>query len=192
MKKISIILLFTFVSIFMIAAFASADVNRYRNFQGTYEMSLKGNGLNSTCGFISVETKLGTFYKPDSETDCKVWGSTDTAYGKFVFYRDGSGFACGRNFAFDLPPGDPVARQNPFYIEFDYSISSEGVISLDITFPTVPVDLTTIHMIGKVSKNRETITLTNSNSPLYFDTHDSLFTATRILTKILYNTECEE
>lgn len=192
MKKITLVLIIAALSIFMSASVVLAHGNRYRNFKGTYEMSLKGNGLNSTCGFSSFVTDFGTFYKPNDDSDCVVWGSTDTAYGTFIFNRDGTGSAEGRNYAFDLPPGNGgigLARTNPFYIEFDYEITPEGEIKVDITFPPI---LTSVEMIGRVSKNRKTMTLTNSNSPLEFGTHSSLFTATRVLIQVLNNVEDED
>ena len=188
MKKISLILLITFVLVLMIAAFASAGGNRYRNFQGVFEMSLRGNGLNSTLGFEQLPDN--GFWVPVEGS--YVWGSTDTAYGTFVFNRDGTGCASGRNYSFDLPPGNPlfgedpvpVARNNPFNISFSYDISSDGVIELYITDPPI---LSEVEMIGKVSKDRRTMTLTNADSPLVFDTHETRFTATRVLIKVLDN-----
>ena len=185
MKKLSLALVMAVLSMFAFAAFVSAEGkgNRYRNFQGTYEMSLKGNGLNSTLGFTKLENG---FFKPVENS--VVWGSTDTAYGTFVFNRDGTGWADGMNYAFDLPPGNlsifggPIARNNTFYIEFEYEISPDGLINLYITFPPI---LAPVEMTGKVSKNRNIMTLTNSNSLLEFNTHDALFTATRVLIRVL-------
>jgi hypothetical protein len=193
MKKIFLVLTITVLSVFIFAAAVSADGNRYRNFQGTYEMSLKGNGLNSPSGFKppiipDPEKPEIVFRYPNSSAG--VWGSTDTAFGTFIFNSDQSGSAHGFNYAFDLPPGPPGtgpwARANEFYIEFNYSVTPEGVITVDVTFPLI---LTDVHMVGKVSKDRKTITLTNSNSLLTFDTHESLFTATRVLIKVLNDLE---
>ena len=190
MKKMFFVLIITVLSMFMMAAVVSADGNRYRNFQGTYEMSLKGNGLNSTLGFTQSDNG---FFKPVANS--VVWGSTDTAYGTFVFNRDGTGWAEGMNYAFDLPPGNlsifggPIARNNRFDIEFEYEISPDGLINLYITFPPI---LATVEMTGKVSKNRNIMTLTNSNSLLVFvGSHETLFTATRVLIRVLNDVEDE-
>ena len=46
-------------------------------------------------------------------------------------------------------------------------------------------------MVGKVSKDRKIITLTNTNSLLVFDSHETLFTVTRFLIRVLNDVEDE-
>lgn len=79
MKKIALILMIAALSVFVFAAFVSADGNRYKKFHGVYEMSLKGNGLNSLSGFADPiypdpDNPEIVVYFPNSSEG--VWGST--------------------------------------------------------------------------------------------------------------------
>ena len=200
MKKITLILIITALSVAMFVAVASAD-SKVRCLHGAYEMSLKGNGLSSTFPGFDGPDEFGVWEPIGSE----VWGSTDTAYGTFIFNCKGYGTASGRNFAFDFPPGNPVdyggpvSRSNGFFLEFDYHITHEGNMTVTVNNTWFPLEMT-----GKVSKDKKTIILTNTNTlipfpppwvtprPDPYPAYYSLFTATRILIKVQKNVKDDD
>lgn len=182
MKKLTVVLIITALSVFMYAAMVSAGDKGWKNFHGVYEMTAKANGLNSTNGF--QQTSNG-FYIPN--TDAYVWATADVAYGTWTFYRDGTGKAEGMNYAFDFPPGPPGvgprARDNPFYFEFDYDITRERVITANVTFPA---PLTSLEFTGRISQDRKTMTLNNTYT---FLGPNTIFMASRVLIWVRDNPE---
>jgi hypothetical protein len=178
MKKIALIMMITALSVFMFAAVVSSDGNGWKRFHGVYEMTAKTNGLISTCGY----KEGGPPYVANDGDDCRVWATADTAYGTWIFKRDGKGTAEGRNFAFDFPPGPPGvgprARDNDFYFEFEYEITRAGEISVWVTFPE---GLTSLEMEGMVSTDHKTITLNNAYT---FFNPNTIFMGSRVLIRI--------
>lgn len=184
MKKIALIMMITALSVFMLAAVVSADGNGWKNFHGVYEMTAKANGLHSTWGFSD-----GPPYRPstvdpdpsDEETASRVWGSADVAYGTWKFFRNGKGTAEGMNYAFDFPPGGPffdgpIARNNPFYLEFDYDITRKGDITVTVTNLFFELNMT-----GKISQDRKTMTLYNAYTKIG---PTAIFMASRVLIRV--------
>lgn len=181
MKKFALIMVIAALSMFICQAALWADNFNWRRFHGIYEMAAKGNGLNSTGGFDKI---ANDFYVPKQGSI--VWGSADVAYGTWTFNRDGSGKAEGMNYAFDFPPGNPalggpIARNSEFYLEFDYDVTREGVITVTVT--NLPIFF---EMKGQVSKDRKTITLYNAYT---FLGPNSIFMASRVLIKVGNNAE---
>ena len=171
MKKLAILMIVTMLSIFIFAVSVSADKNRHRhrhrkNFHGIYEMSLTGSCLHSMDGFVEGGIDGGPPYIP--EIDSEVWGSTMMAHGTWKFYKDGTGTAEGLNYVIDFPPGiappgidgpgidgplsGPMARGNPFTLDFTYDVTREGVI-------TVTLDDSGFVLEGAVEVNDKSITL---------------------------------
>ena len=183
MKKIAPIMMITALSVFMFAAVESADGKGWKRFHGVYEMTAKTNGLISTCGY----EEGGPPYVAKDGDDCRVWATADTAYGTWIFERDGTGTAEGRNFVFDFPPGPPNvgprARNNDFKFDFDYEITHGGVITVWVT-TTEPVDLTPLILTGRVSPDRKTMTLNNAYT---FFNPNTIFMGSRVLIRIRKN-----
>ena len=100
MKKIVYVSIIAAISITMFSAVVSAGDYRWGRFHGVYEMTAQGTALISTGGF--TETADGFIANGPH-----VWGTVDRAYGTWIFKKNGTGTAEGRNFAFDLPPGHP-------------------------------------------------------------------------------------
>ena len=177
MKKIVYVSIIAALSIIMFSAVVSAGDYRWGRFHGVYEMTAKSNCLISTGGF--TETADGFIANGPH-----VWGTADMAYGTWIFKKNGTGTAEGRNFAFDLPPGHPAhgprARDNDFYFEFEYEITSGGAIHVWVTTP----GLTMLEMDGMVSQDRKTMTLNNTYTRLNANT---IFMATRVLIQIQNN-----
>jgi hypothetical protein len=108
------------------------------------------------------------------------------AYGTWTFNRNGTGTAGGTNFAMDFPPGHPTlgprARNNPFFLEFNYDVMNDGMITITVTnLPNI-----TYNIEGQVSQDRKTITLYNAYT---FLGPTSIFMASRVLIKIGDNKE---
>jgi hypothetical protein len=170
----------TAISVFMLATVVSADGEKFKRFHGVYYMTAKANGLISTCGY----EEGGPPYIAKTEVEgqeCHVWAAADTAQGTWIFRRDGTGSAGGWNYAFDFPPGPPGigprARDNPFNFDFNYEISSKGVIKVWVTSP----GLTSLEMEGMVSQDHKTMTLNNAYT---FFNPATIFMASRVLIKI--------
>jgi hypothetical protein len=183
MKKIVNVSIIAALSIIMFSAVVSAGDYRWGRFHGVYEMTAKSNSLISTRGF--TETADGFIPNEGS----RVWGTADMAYGTWIFKKDGTGTAEGRNFAFDLPPGHPDygprARDNDFYFEFEYEIMRGGAIHVWVTAPNEPPnDLTMLEMEGMVSQDRKTMTLNNTYTRFNPNT---IFMATRVLIQVQNN-----
>ena len=180
MKKIVYVSIIAALSIIMFSAVVSAGDYRWGRFHGVYEMTAKSNSLISTGGF--TETADGFIPNEGSH----VWGTADMAYGTWIFKKDGTGTAEGRNFAFDLPPGHPTfgprARDNDFYFEFEYEIMRGGAIHVWVTTP----DLTMLEMEGMVSQDRKTMTLNNTYTRFNPNT---IFMATRVLIEVQNNAD---
>ncbi len=182
MRRITLVLMISLLSIFVSAAVVIADGKDGKRFSGVYEMIARGNALISTTGF--TKTDNGWIANAGGQ----VWGTIDMAYGTWIFERDGTGTVEGKNFAFDLPPGNPVhgvrARDNDVYMEFEYYVSSGGAISISVTYPNEPPpgnDLTMLDMEGMVSQDRKTITLHSE----YVEFNDNvIFMASRVLIRV--------
>ena len=166
----------------MLATVVIADGKGGKTISGVYEMVARGNALISTTGF--TETDNGWIANAGGH----VWGTIDMAYGTWEFKPDGTGTVEGRNFAFDLPPGNPKhgtrARDNDFYMEFDYYVSKGGAIRITVTYPDEPPpgnDLTMLDMEGMVSQDRKTITL---HSEYVQFNENTVFMASRVLTRV--------
>lgn len=177
MKKITYILFITALSLFVTASVVSAGGHHWKRFHGVYEMTAQGTALISTLGF--TETENDGFIANEGS---HVWGTADRSYGTWIFKRDGTGTAEGRNFAFDFPPGHPIygprARDNDFYFEFEYKITHGGVINVWVT---APAGLTMLEMEGMVSQDRKTMTLNNSYT---FFNPNTIFMASRVLIRV--------
>ena len=178
MKRITLLLTISVLSIFMLATVVFADGKGGKTISGVYEMVARGNALISTTGF--TETDNGWIANAGGH----VWGTIDMAYGTWEFKPDGTGTVEGRNFAFDLPPGHPVhgprARDNDFYFEFEYEITNGGAIHVWVTTP----GLTMLEMEGTVSKDRKAMTLNNTYTRFNPNT---IFMATRVLIQVQNN-----
>lgn len=159
MKKISLILMITALSVFMFAAVVSADGQGWGRFHGVYEMIANGSCLHSTEDFY--ETSDG-FFKPNQPST--VWGATSMVQGTLIFNRDGSGMASGENYVIDFPPvrlgpitldpdssTGPIARDSQFGFPFTFDVTHDGMITVRLP--------NGFELTGMVSKDRKTVTL---------------------------------
>jgi hypothetical protein len=182
MKKLAVFVVITVLSVFMFAAVVSADGHRWGKFHGVYAMTAQGSAIISTGGFTETEPDVIPHgFIPNEGSH--VWGAVDRAYGTWIFKRDGTGTAEGRNFAFDFPPGPPGvgprARDNDFKFEFEYEIYPGGAIHVWVTAPNKPPnDLTMLEMEGMISPDRKTMTLNNAYT--FFNDY-TIFMASRVL-----------
>ena len=176
MKKILLVLSILALSVLVAGSTVYADDDG-KGISGVYEMIARGNGLISTTGF--TETDKG--FIPNA--DAHVWGTIDMAHGTWIFKRNGTGTAEGRNYAYDLPPGHPVhgprARDNDFYYEFEYTVSRKGEITAWVTYPEGPLEA--LVMEGMISRDRKTMTL---HSEYIFFNPNTIFMASRVLIRV--------
>lgn len=152
MKKIILVLIITALSLFVSTAVVTANDE---GFSGVYEMSSTGSCLHSIDGWMYGG---GPPYIP---VNIDAWAATTMAHGTWTFNRDGTGVAGGENYVIDFPPGitpgpfplgsGPMARGNPFSFEFNYDVTSKGVITVTLDSGFV--------LEGRVSVDKKTVTI---------------------------------
>ena len=151
MKKIILVLIITALSLLVSTAVVTAHDEGRRGFSGVYEMSSTGSCLHSIEGWIDGG---GPPYIPVNNID--AWAATTMAHGTWTFNLDGTGLAGGENYVIDFPPGitpgpGPMARGNSFSFEFNYDVTSKGVITVTLDSGFV--------LEGRVSVDKKTMTI---------------------------------
>lgn len=170
MKKLSLIVIITTLTMFMSAAVASDshngwqwDYNPFRHFHGTYEMVASGSCSHSMEGWIGGNGKENLEATPPlkPKDPSKLYVGTTVTHGTWFFYKDGSGEFTFTNYATILPGGsypttDPYIKTQtpPTSTPFTFVVDSSG----DIT-----VTAGSIQIIGTISMDKNTMILSSGN-----------------------------
>lgn len=160
MKKIVLIL--TIASLCMLPAIVSAGGNGWKNFHGTYEMVASGSCSHSESGWIGGNGKENLEATPPLKPiDFKtLYVGTTVTYGTWIFNKDRTGEYTITNYATILPGGsypttEPFLKtQNPPTTKFTFVVNPFGDIS---------VTAGGIQIIGSISIDKKTMTLSNGN-----------------------------
>jgi hypothetical protein len=170
MKKLSLIVLITTLTISMSAAVASDfgsgwwwNNNPFQYFHGTYEMIASGSCIHSENGYDAKHSPI---------TPGKVYVGTTVASGTWTFNRGGSGKYTITNYATIIPTADatpPLGIRVATFtdVTFTYEITPFG----DITVRAGGIDL-----IGSISIDRNTMTLLSANNVQNFGGEPYWFT----------------
>jgi hypothetical protein len=168
MKKLALIVIIAALSTLMSAAVASDsghnwwDYNPYKYFHGTYEMIASGSCSHSEAGWKGENGKFNLEATPPlyPVDPAQLYVGTTVTYGTWTFNKDGTGEYTIRNYATILPGGSypkdqPFLKtQDPPTTKFTFVVNSFG----DIT-----VDAAGIQIIGSISIDKNTMTLSNGN-----------------------------
>lgn len=137
MKKLTILVLISsFLTFTAAMALAHDNDNGFKHFNGTYEMISSGICLHSVDGWVEVNNPpppngngFVGFVPVDPK---KVWAGTATARATWIFNRDGTGTADGKNYASIFPGGlkDSYEAESLFKFDFTYEITNNGVITV--------------------------------------------------------------
>jgi hypothetical protein len=158
MKKFSLIVIVTVLSMFMSAAVVLSsgsgwwwNDNPFQYFHGTYEMISSGSCIHSENGYDTNHSPI---------TPGKVYVGTTVASGTWTFDRGGSGKYTITNYATIIPTTDATGklgiRKATFTdVPFTYEITPFG----DITVHAGGIDL-----IGSISIDRNTMTLLSADN----------------------------
>jgi hypothetical protein len=158
MKKLSLIVIITTLTMFMSVAVASDSGkgwwwtnNPFQYFHGTYDMIASGSCIHSENGYDADHSPIAPG---------KVYVGTTVASGTWTFYRGGSGKYTITNYATIIPTTDATGklgiRKTTFTdVSFTYEITSFG----DITVHAGGIDL-----IGSISIDRNTMTLLSADN----------------------------
>ena len=180
MKKFTLIVIITALTIFTSAAMVSADGHRWRGFHGEYAMTSTGFCLYSFSPFFPGEPACS-----GTDTPLTCWGALLVADGFWSFWRNGEGSFTGSQYGM-APPPYANANALPVDLDFDftYTVTNDGVITAAIVPDTFfgtfqagvnkgkkyTVDI--FNFYGMVSTDRKTITLNSANELQHYTSPD--------------------
>jgi hypothetical protein len=111
--------------------------NPFRHFSGTFEMISSGICLHSLDDWEQVNDPPN-FVGFVPKNPLKVWAGTATARATWIFKRDGTGTAEGKNYASIFPGSEikpPYEAESEFKFSFIYEITNKGEITVTGTAP---------------------------------------------------------
>jgi len=164
MKKLSLIVIITTLTMFMSAAVASDfhngwqwDNNPFRYFYGTFDMTASGSCIHSQHGYTENEVDYG-WYKAIEAKPGIVYAGTTVMTGTWTFEPNGKGTYSDTIYATVTPPvsGNVVGGVRIFEdsdVPFTYKITALGYIT--IKEDNAPF----LEYTGTVSPDRNTIIL---------------------------------
>jgi len=123
-KKLAVFAVIVAVAMFIAAAMASADDNKWNAFHGKYAATSMGSCLMTPKGFNPNLTLV------DPTTG---YMNSNTAQTIWTFYPDGTGTAQGRGVGLnDILPYYAAGSSNEISWQFTYNITHGGTITTDL------------------------------------------------------------
>ncbi len=177
MKKLSLIVIITTLTMFMSAAVASDfrngwwwNNNPFQYFHGTYEMIASGSCAHSGDGWkdssdppkYNLNAEKPPFFPVDPS---KFYVGTTVAFGTWTFNKDGTGTYTVTNYATILPgsnfydPANGILLEQHPQANFTFTVSPFGDITVTTGNPTIGI----VELIGSISNDKRTMTLISAN-----------------------------
>lgn len=181
MKKFSLVVIISVLSMSILAAVASAGEREWKGFHGVYAMTGSGSCLFSFKVFIPGFP--APLPDPRDPVDPNPWVALVVQEGIWTFERNGSGTFHGKQFGMAPPPyptpstiGGPNATPVDLIFDFDYDVTHGGKITVNVIPETflgtyLAGPLVGLHyylaskmtMFGRISSDHKSLTLTNGD-----------------------------
>lgn len=188
MQKLAAAVIMIAIALFSTPAMAADGEGEAFFLNATYAMSATGSCLHATGGFSTV-TPSGT-----------TWGASTMTEGTWLFRPDGTGHASLTNHIVTPPPGAPAQLSIPpidtkaVAFDFTYAANTQGVIVVWMSVlasppsasPPPPSDFKTLELVGRISIDKKTLVLNNSNQFQYvpYASSYAICNITRVLTRV--------